>query len=85
MASVEEKSERRGEVGDGGGVAFEEGDGRGVGVGEMGDDFGFTGSVVVLWGDTAVVGEHLFGFCRGGRACGSVAVGSRTQRRRKFL
>ena len=73
MASVEEKSERRGEVGDGGGVAFEEGDGRGVVVGEMGDDFGFTGSVVVLWGDTAVVGEHfLFGFCRGGRACGSV-------------
>ena len=63
VASVEEKSERRGEVGDGGGVAFEEGDGRGVGVGEMGDDFGFTGSVVVLWGDTAVVGEHfLFGF-----------------------
>jgi len=29
VASVEEKSERRGEVGDGGGVAFEEGDGRG--------------------------------------------------------
>ena len=72
MASVEEKSERRGEVGDGGGVAFEEGDGRGVVGGEMGDDFGFTGSVVVLWGDTAVVGEHLFGFCKGGVRVGSL-------------
>ena len=73
MASVEEKSERRGEVGDGGGVAFEEGDGRGVVGGEMGDDFGFTGSVVVLWGDTAVVGEHFcLGYAKGGEGCGSV-------------
>jgi hypothetical protein len=39
----------------------------------MGDDFGFTGSVVVLWGDTAVVGEH---FCLGFGRGGDVRVGS---------